>query len=668
MNEGTLKTGDMKGGGGRDERKGEGLILAGWIHESKDGHTLRTSDGLERFGDTEHEQGGKGSYRGLLKGRYDAVLFYFLKQVESTLECGQHPPSRPSPSPTHPYVHMTAVKARNKIQQMHLIEFFKYKCLNESEAETRNLSSASGADEETAGLSCPLVWDDVMCWPRTPAGVLAVQNCPSYLAGVNPQAMATKQCTNSGDWLFHQDRNKHWTNFSECTRGPAVFDFKEDTNVTYMENYFPIVKTISQAGYSISLVSLIIAFCILASFQRLRCPRNMLHLHLFMSFILRAFVLLLKDLLFVDGVGLPGDVVTLGGDTYFNAAENQNLVCKILTSLWQYFIMANYSWILMEGLYLHNLIFLALFSDTSSITIYVILGWGLPCLFVIPWVIVRATVDNNLCWTTNHGLYSAFLLIQIPTSAFVIINFFLFLNIIRVLLLKLRSSVSEETQTYRRWAKSTLVLVPLFGVHYAVFLGMSYAAEGDKNSTLDTLWLFADQLFACFQGFFVAVLYCFMNGEVRTELNKLRYRLQWSRLLTALRRGPGTHKSHSQGELFRRNNPRGSCYSSTSCTSLSGVQALKKWGGGRLGPPVQPINGRKRGSTPSCSQCTEQTRLSCCSQTSLCRDYIDGLKDSVVSVCPSLPFTGIVIATRSSTPLTVRLVNPYHVQQRRERN
>nr|CAD7262745.1 unnamed protein product [Timema shepardi] len=251
----------------------------------------------------------------------------------------------------------------------------------------------------------------------------------------------------------------------------------------------------------------------------------------------------------------------------------------------------------------------------------------LPCLFVIPWVIVRATVDNNLCWTTNHGLYSAFLLIQIPTSAFVIINFFLFLNIIRVLLLKLRSSVSEETQTYRRWAKSTLVLVPLFGVHYAVFLGMSYAAEGDKNSTLDTLWLFADQLFACFQGFFVAVLYCFMNGEVRTELNKLRYRLQWSRLLTALRRGPGTHKSHSQGELFRRNNPRGSCYSSTSCTSLSGVQALKKWGQCFLlstarveviwGPPSQPINGRKRGSTPSCSQCTEQTRLSCCSQVEL---------------------------------------------------
>ena len=50
--------------------------------------------------------------------------------------------------------------------------------------------------------------------------------------------------------------------------------------------------------------------------------------------------------------------------------------CKVVTSFWQYFIMANYSWIFMEGLYLHNLIFMALFTDSSAITIYIFLGWG----------------------------------------------------------------------------------------------------------------------------------------------------------------------------------------------------------------------------------------------------------------------------------------------------
>lgn len=51
-------------------------------------------------------------------------------------------------------------------------------------------------------------------------------------------------------------------------------------------------------------------------------------------------------------------------------------VCKIITSLWQYFIVANYSWILMEGMYLHNLVFLALCTDTSTIALYIALGWG----------------------------------------------------------------------------------------------------------------------------------------------------------------------------------------------------------------------------------------------------------------------------------------------------
>lgn len=62
-------------------------------------------------------------------------------------------------------------------------------------------------------------------------------------------------------------------------------------------------------------------------------------------------------------------------DLAFDVFQNSWL-CRTVISIWQYCIMANYSWILMEGLYLHNLIFLALFSDTSSITLYVVLGWG----------------------------------------------------------------------------------------------------------------------------------------------------------------------------------------------------------------------------------------------------------------------------------------------------
>lgn len=54
----------------------------------------------------------------------------------------------------------------------------------------------------------------------------------------------------------------------------------------------------------------------------------------------------------------------------------QTWSCKALICVWQYFILANYSWLLMEGLYLHSLIFMALFTDSSAITLYIMLGWG----------------------------------------------------------------------------------------------------------------------------------------------------------------------------------------------------------------------------------------------------------------------------------------------------
>ena len=49
--------------------------------------------------------------------------------------------------------------------------------------------------------------------------------------------------------------------------------------------------------------------CILDSLpSRLRCPRNTIHINMFVSFILRAALSLLKETLLVQGLGLESDV------------------------------------------------------------------------------------------------------------------------------------------------------------------------------------------------------------------------------------------------------------------------------------------------------------------------------------------------------------------------
>ncbi|XP_076632428.1 vasoactive intestinal polypeptide receptor 2 isoform X1 [Colletes latitarsis] len=399
---------------------------------------------------------------------------------------------------------------------------------------------------------CPKVWDKILCWPSTPPGELAVSSCPPYIAGFDVQANASKQCMPDGHWFWNNDTNSTWSNYSQCYRNPLVtivIDLSggQEHNDTLIKKFIPIVKTISKVGYTVSFFTLVVAFFILAVInlsrigrRKLRCPRNMLHMHLFASFMLRAFMALMKDFLFVSGIGLASDVMIKHGKYYWLVDEEESSwLCKAFTSMWQYFILANYFWILMEGLYLHNLVFLALFADgNSSIAGYVCLGWGLPAIFVSCWIVVRVILEDKYCWTTHENPY-LFLIIRVPTMLSILINFVLFVNIVRVLLSKLKSTVSEETQRYKRWAKSTLVLVPLFGVHYTVFLGMSYSIG--VNETVELVWLFCDQFFASFQGFFVAVLYCFLNGEVRTEVSRAVRSRRVPRLSVRWISRPSTH-------------------------------------------------------------------------------------------------------------------------------
>ncbi|XP_022237190.1 parathyroid hormone/parathyroid hormone-related peptide receptor-like, partial [Limulus polyphemus] len=135
------------------------------------------------------------------------------------------------------------------------------------------------------------------------------------------------------------------------------------------------IKLISKIGYAVSFSALIVAFLILTFLRKLQCPRNNLHIQLFLSFMMRALMFLLKDALFVAGMGLQSNVaISEDGLPRFLESKN-NIDCKIFISFWHYFLTANYCWILMEGLYLHNLIFLAMFTDSSSIFRYVIMGW-----------------------------------------------------------------------------------------------------------------------------------------------------------------------------------------------------------------------------------------------------------------------------------------------------
>ncbi|XP_020660619.2 parathyroid hormone/parathyroid hormone-related peptide receptor [Pogona vitticeps] len=370
---------------------------------------------------------------------------------------------------------------------------------------------------------CVPEWDNLICWPEGAPGKLVAVPCPDYIYDFNHDAHAYRRCDLNGSWEVAPNTNRTWANYSECPKFPIDNGEKEVFYRLYL---------IYTVGYSISLGSLTIAVLILGYFRRLHCTRNYIHMHLFVSFMLRAISIFVKDAVLYSGSALE-EMERISEEDFKTITElpppdKSSLVgCKVAVTLFLYFLATNYYWILVEGLYLHSLIFMAFFSEKKYLWGFTLFGWGLPAVFVTVWASLRATLADTECWDLSASYFKWF--IQVPILTAVMANFILFIKIIRVLATKLRETNAgrcDTRQQYRKLLKSTLVLMPLFGVHYIVFMAMPYT---EVSGILWQIQMHYEMLFNSFQGFFVAIIYCFCNGEVQAEIKK-----SWSRWTLAL--------------------------------------------------------------------------------------------------------------------------------------
>ncbi|XP_035110113.1 vasoactive intestinal polypeptide receptor 2 isoform X4 [Callithrix jacchus] len=318
-----------------------------------------------------------------------------------------------------------------------------------------------------------------------------------------------------------------WERQSRCPaqKSSAIFTAKQIT-------FYILVKAIYTLGYSVSLMSLATGSIILCLFRKLHCTRNYIHLNLFLSFILRAISVLVKDDVLYSSSGTlhcPDQPSSWIPSALYPGAACCELLspnwvllssvcgfqvgCKLSLVFLQYCIMANFFWLLVEGLYLHTLL-VAMLPPGRCFLAYLLIGWGLPTICIGAWTVARLYLEDTGCWDTNdHSV--PWWVIRIPILISIIVNFVLFISIIRILLQKLTSpDVSGNDQSqYKRLAKSTLLLIPLFGVHYMVFAVFPISISS-KYQILFELCL------GSFQGLVVAVLYCFLNSEVQCELKR----------------------------------------------------------------------------------------------------------------------------------------------------
>ncbi|XP_059181194.1 growth hormone releasing hormone receptor 2 [Centropristis striata] len=357
----------------------------------------------------------------------------------------------------------------------------KVKMKTESEASLQNTN-------ETAG--CETQWDGVSCWPASSEGQTVSVLCPLLLKPQTPPVVITRSCT-LGGWS-ELSEPYHEACFSEAP--------EEDEAVSREKNFFATVKLMYSVGYAASLAALLLAALIFCCFRKLLCTRNYIHLNLFLTFMLRSVAVFVKD-------------AVLFADKSTDHCTVSTLVCKAAVTFFHFCVLCNFCWLLVEALHLQTLLLCSFTHSRNIFWVYVAVGWGAPAVTVVVWALLKARLNDQGCWDDLDS--SLWWIIKVPILLSIFINFLIFLNISRIIVQKTKDTRvnQRETHLYRTLLRSTLLLVPLFGIHFMVFaLIPEHVGVGAR--------LCFELVLGSFQGFIVALLYCFLNGEVQREIRR----------------------------------------------------------------------------------------------------------------------------------------------------
>ncbi|XP_066522072.1 pituitary adenylate cyclase-activating polypeptide type I receptor [Hoplias malabaricus] len=350
---------------------------------------------------------------------------------------------------------------------------------------------------------CQTEWDNISCWSRAEVGQAVNVSCSDVSQlFARDHGHIFRNCTKYG-----------WSDPYPAYEDACIFEGENELETTYYTTF----RQVYTAGYATSFISLISAIFVFTALRKFHCTRNYIHINLFSSFILRASAVFIKDgVLFTDE----------SLDHCFISTTS----CKAAVAFFQFCILANYFWLLVEGMYLQTLLALTFVSQKKYFWWYILIGWGLPTTILTIWVLARKFYDNRGCWD-DTDIASIWWIIRGPITASLLVNFIIFINVIRILVQKLKSpGVSgNDTSHFTRLAKSTLFLIPLFGMHYMVFAFL-------PENTGEYARLSIELGLGSFQGFVVALLYCFLNGEVQAELKKRFWKWQMQGYLSYSKR------------------------------------------------------------------------------------------------------------------------------------
>jgi corticotropin releasing hormone receptor 1 len=127
-----------------------------------------------------------------------------------------------------------------------------------------------------------------------------------------------------------------------------------------------------------------------------------------------------------------------------------------------------------EGLYLYILVVRTFSIELVNLLHYYLIGYGLPAVVMTVWIPIKwnyGSLNPALGFTCVYqGKDDTDFIYAIPFVIVLAVNCFFLGKIMYVLITKLRSSTTAESQQYRKAAKALLVLIPLLGLSYLLLV------------------------------------------------------------------------------------------------------------------------------------------------------------------------------------------------------
>ncbi|VBB32982.1 unnamed protein product [Acanthocheilonema viteae] len=354
---------------------------------------------------------------------------------------------------------------------------------------------------EANSTYCMANFDRSLCWQKTASGEVAQRKCPfSYC----PNVVGCEEIENNYTAQRICNENGSWAEpiYTQCIdvlkyHPHCIVGFCRTCPDLLREMVINVSLTLSIVSVAL-LVTALILFGILDSIQ---CQRLSIHKNLASSFVLRFTVLAL-----------------------WTIAQTTNFFqdCSYYNSMPLYEYVASVMWMLIEGGYLYSrFTVFAMRNINCPNYAFLFCGWGVPFAVVVGWTIIHqrrsSQNQNSFCWLP-YAQAAHLWILSATMGLALILNLLFLLGIILILVQKLRAENTAESKKIWRTVKSTLLLVPLLGVSN---IPLFY-----EPSQPSSVYMLGSAILQHSQGIFIAVLYCFLNGEVQNAVKRQLLKLK----------------------------------------------------------------------------------------------------------------------------------------------